>query len=84
MKMLVKFFKNVNHNKALGHGNISRCMLKICGLSIYRPLEIIFKRALSTGLFPSEWKKGNIVPIHKIADKQVLKKLAPFHYSQFV
>ena len=48
-------------------------MLKICSSTIYRPLEIIFKGALSIGLFPSEWKKGNIVPIHKKGDKQVLK-----------
>ena len=48
-------------------------MLKICGSTFYRPLEIIFKEALSTGLFPSEWKKGNIVLIHKKGDKQVLK-----------
>ena len=48
-------------------------MLKICGSTIYRPLEIIFNEALSTGLFPSEWKKGNIVPIHKKYDKQILK-----------
>ena len=40
-------------------------MLKICGSSIYGPPELIFKEALSTGLFPSNLKKGNIVPIHK-------------------
>ena len=48
-------------------------MLKICGSPIYGPLELIFKEALSTGLFPSNWKKGNIVPIHKKGDKQILK-----------
>ena len=31
-------------------------MLKICGSTIYRPLDIIFKEALSTGLFPSPKK----------------------------
>ena len=36
-------------------------------------LEVIFKEALIIGLFPSKWKKGNIAPIHKIGDKQVLK-----------
>ena len=50
---------------------------KICGSTIYRPLEITFKEALSTGLFLSEWKKGNIVPIHKKGDKQVLKNYRP-------
>ena len=59
-------------------------MLKICGSTIYGPLEIIFKEALSTGLFPLEWKKGNVVPIHKKGDKQILKNYRLFHYFQFV
>ena len=72
-----KIIQNLNPNKAHGHDNISIRMLKICGSTIYRPLEIIFKEALSTGLFPSEWKKGNIVAIHKKGDKQVLKNYRP-------
>ena len=52
-------------------------MLKICGSTICRPSEIVFKETLSTGLFPSEWKKGNMVPIHKKGDKQVLKSYRP-------
>ena len=72
-----KIIQNLNPNKAHGHDNISIHMLKICGSTIYRPLEIIFKEPLSTGLFPSEWKKGNIVPIHKKGDKQVLKNYCP-------
>ena len=44
-------------------------MLKVCGYSICVPLEMIFKQALLTGVLPSEWKKGNIVPIHKKSDK---------------
>ena len=51
---LVKIIQNFNPNKAQGHCNISIGMLKICDLTIYRPLEIIFKKPLSTGLFPSE------------------------------
>ena len=51
-----KIIQNLNPNKAHGHDNISICMLKICGSTIYRPLEIIFKEALSTGLFPSTWE----------------------------
>ena len=52
-------------------------MLKICGSSIYGPPKLIFKEALSTGLFPSNWKKGNIVTIHKKGDKQILKNYQP-------
>ena len=48
-------------------------MLKICGDTICKPLELIFKQALTTGVFPFEWKKGNIVACYKKDDKQNLK-----------
>ena len=28
-------------------------------------------------MFPNEWKKANIIPIHKKADKQVIKNYRP-------
>ena len=52
-------------------------MLKIFGDSIYKPLEIIFKKALLTGVFASEWKKRNIVPVHKKSEKQNVKNYRP-------
>ena len=48
-------------------------MLKICGYSIYKPLEMIFKQCSETGVFHSEWKKANIVHIDKKGDKQTLE-----------
>ena len=43
-----------------GHDNVSIRMLKMCGFSICKPLEMIFKQCVETGVFPSpsEWKKG--------------------------
>ena len=52
-------------------------MLKIGGCAIYKPLAIIFKQCVDTGIFSSEWKKGNIVPILKKGDKQTLKIYRP-------
>ena len=40
-------------------------------------METIFKQALLTAVFPSEWKKGNIVPIHKKGNRQNFKKYRP-------
>ena len=60
-----KIIQGLHHNKPHGHNNISIRMLKICGDTIYKPLEMIFSQTLTGGLFPSEWKKGNIVLIHK-------------------
>ena len=47
------------------------------GLSIYKPLEVIFNQCLETGVFPSEWRKGSIVPIHRKGDKQMLQNYRP-------
>ena len=59
-------------------------MLKICGDSVCVPLEMIFKQAFLAGVFPSEWKKENIVPIHKKSDKQNIKNHRPASYFRFV
>ena len=58
-----KIIQNLKSNEAQGHDNISIRMLKIRGSSIYEPLELIFKQALSTSLFPSNRKKGNMSSI---------------------
>ena len=68
---IAKVIQNLDPNKAHGHDNISIRMVKVCGPSIYKPLEIIFNQCLETGVFPSEWKEGNIVPIHKKGDRPV-------------
>ena len=56
---------------AHGHDMISIRMLKICGESISKPLEIIFKSCIEKAQFPSEWKKANVIPVQKKGDKQV-------------
>ena len=72
-----KIIVSLNPSKAHGHDSISIRMLKICGNTICKPLELIFKHALSTGVFPSESKKGNIVPCYKKGDKQNIKYYRP-------
>ena len=51
--------------------------LKYVTIPFCKPLELIFKRALHTGVFPSEWKKNNIVPCYKKSDKQNIKSYRP-------
>ena len=57
---ILQIINNQNSNKAHGHDMISIRLLKLCGKAICRPLNIIFKTFLNTGMFPSEWKKGNV------------------------
>ena len=61
---IAKIVKNLNPNKAYGFDMISIRMLKICGDSILKYLELIFKSCLENRKFPIEWKKANVIPAH--------------------
>ena len=74
---IAKILQNLDPNKAHVHDKISICILQLCGNSICKPLELIFKQSMEIGSFPSEWKKGNVVPVHKKHDKQSLSNYRP-------
>ena len=68
---------SVKFSTEIFYDEISIRMLKICGSSICRPLQIIYKSGLDRGKFPQEWKKANVVPVHKKNDKQLVKNYRP-------
>ena len=72
-----KIIHNIDPNKAHDHDKISIRMIKICGKSICKPLNLIFNQFIVTGSFPLEWEKANIVSIHKKGDKRCLKNYRP-------
>ena len=37
-------------------------MIQLCGKSIVKPLKYLFESSLTAGIFPEDWKKGNIIP----------------------
>ena len=63
-------------NKAHGHDMIS-IMLKMSDHAIIKPLFKLFKNCLKCGIFPDDWKKGNIVPIFKKGDNQNIENYRP-------
>ena len=74
---ILKIIRNLDPNKTHGHDMISFRMVKICDDSICKPLKLIFQSCLESGKFPSEWKKANVVPIHKKGNEQILKNYRP-------
>ena len=74
---ILKIIQNLNQNKAHGQDKISICMIKIYGKLLSKPLEIIFTLSIIKGEYPSEWKKANVVPVHKKGGKQSLKNYTP-------
>ena len=42
-------------------------MLEICDDAIVEPLKILLVNSVNQTLFPSPWKKANVIPVHKKA-----------------
>ena len=62
---VLKLINGLHPHKAHGHDGISIRMLKLCNLTITKPMSIIYKNCVQGGVFPDNWKKGNIIPVHK-------------------
>ena len=56
---------------------ISIRIIKLCDKPICKLLNIIFKSCLAQGIFASEWKKANFVPIHNKSNNQYVKNYRP-------
>ena len=69
--------RNLKTNKAHGHDGFSIRMIQLSCDSIAKPLHLIFKNCIETSTFPAEWKKGNIIPIHKKGSKQEITNYRP-------
>ena len=74
IKSLIKL---LNPNKAHGWDNISIRMIQLCGDQIITPLEIIYKNCVSQSIYPTAWKRSNVVPIHKKGNKNDIKNYRP-------
>ena len=72
---LTNIIRNLNVNKAGGHGNISISI--ICDEPLVRPLSIIFRNSLNSCIYPCNWKKTNVTPVHKKDDKQCVNNYCP-------
>ena len=52
-------------------------MVKLSQKSTLKPLRLIFENYLRTRLFQDQWKKANVVPIHKKGDTQLDENYSP-------
>ena len=82
---VLKIIRSLDCNKAHGWDDMSVSMVKICDSSIIRPLCLIYETCLHAGIFPDNWKKAKVLPIHKNESRQLKKKTTyQYHYYMSV
>ena len=72
-----KIIQTLNPNKAHGYDGISIRMIQLCCHAISKPLSILFRNSFDNSTFPVDWKKANVIPIHKKNDKQIVSNYRP-------
>ena len=73
---ILKTISSLDINKAHGHDVLIR-MLKICEDTIVELLKILFVNSVNQAVFPSWWKKANVIHVHKKKRKIYLNNYRP-------
>ena len=80
-----KLIKVLDVSKAHGsHDGISVKMITICADPIAHPLTLIFQISLVAGIFANNWKKANIILIHKIMIHKLFQIIDLFLFCRYV
>ena len=74
---ILSIIRSLDPKKAHGCDDLSINMIKICDTEIVKPLYLIYVKCLETGRFPSNWKRANVLPIHKKESRQIKKNYRP-------
>lgn len=69
--------ENIDETKAPSPDGISPRVLKRCAWPIASYLYLIYKKSLSTGVLPEDWKMAFVVPIHKGGSKKEANNYRP-------
>ena len=58
------------NKRSSGHDNIDNIMLKRLKVAIVKPLVKIFNASIETGIFPTNMKTAEVVPLHKSGSRE--------------
>ena len=71
---ILKTIRSLDTNKAHVHDDISVRMMIICDDAIVEPLKMLFVNSVNQVVFPSRWKKANVIPVQKKNEKYIVNK----------
>ena len=74
MEQIIDNFPSKN---SCGYDGISLRLLKFCKLTIIKPLMLIIRQVLNTGIFPDKLKIAKVIPIFKKGDEELFSNYRP-------
>ena len=74
---ILKTIRSLDKNKAYDHDDISIRMFKICNDATAAPLKILLVNSVNQAVFPSRWKKANVISVHKKNEKCIANNYWP-------
>ena len=74
---ILTLINSLPNKSSSGYDNISNNLLKSISNEILAPLELIFNKSIEEGIFPSNMKKADVVPLHKSKDKHECSNYRP-------
>ena len=79
-----KKLKNLNPTKAMGMDGLHPRLLKEASQELSKPLAILFRKSLSEGHLPEDWKCGQVSPIYKKGSKSTPSNYRPVSLTSIV
>ncbi|RVE40268.1 hypothetical protein evm_015082, partial [Chilo suppressalis] len=76
--------KSIDASKGAGPDGIPPLFIKRTSKFLALPLKLIFEKSVTSGIFPSEWKRSHVIPIFKKGNKEDVTNYRPVSIiSQF-
>ena len=64
-------------NKASGPDNMSPKLLRSCTIVLMKPLTLLYNSCISSSIFPDDFKKAKVIPLHKKLEKIFVDNYRP-------
>lgn len=77
LDMVNKLLKHIDVKKGAGSDGIHPLLISSCAEELTLPVTYIFRKSLSTGTFPSRWKKSLITPVPKSDRRNEVSQYRP-------
>ena len=74
---VAQLLRELSPHKACGPDGLSARILRECAEEFAIPLDIICRLSVRSGVFPSTWKRANIIPVYKKGSKKLPDNYRP-------